>query len=163
MSVVSKVGGVAAGIATKKIADDIIDNEGEDKSFLKSAGTTVAGVAVGRMVDDALDGDNDKEEKEKEGKGIGTAVKIGGAVAAAAAVKAAHDTKEIKEMMKDDQKKGKANPFAGTAFQKKNDKVKKPESSFEQLTQQVQQNIQSDINGKGLNQMGTEQEQEMFV
>ena len=173
MGLISKAAGVGAGIAAKKVADDIIDNEGKDKSLLKSAATLGAGVLAYKAVDDALDKDDDNG-KDKNGSFIGGAAVGAGAVIAGSAIKNRFDgdnqERDIHEQMKADMKadmKQEDNNIdtakqvnyqqqmmgkKESAFEKEKNKDPKykMQSSFEQAVNEQSDYIQTNAAQKGL-------------
>ena len=173
MGLISQAAGIGAGIAAKKVADDVIDNEGKDKSLLKSAATLGAGVLVYKKVEDALDGE-DNGKKDKNGSFLGGAAMGAGAVLAGNAIKNRFDgddqERDIHEQMKADMKadmKQEDNTLdtakqvnyqeqmmgkQESAFEKEKQKdpTYKMQSSFEQAVNEQSDYLQMNAAQKGL-------------
>lgn len=137
--VVAEVGG---GIATKKVVDKVLDNEGEDKSLGKTAVSVGAGIAAAKVIDNAMD--KKDEKKESKGNGVATAASV---VAAGAAVKAAMDVKEVKE---NQQNAARVNQFQAYQGTKAKQIENNPPSSFQTMIKQQQANIQQEADGAGM-------------
>ena len=139
--VVAEVGG---GIATKKVVDKVLDNEGDNKSLGKTAVSVGAGLAAAKVIDDAMD----KKEDEKESKGSGVAT-VAGVVAAGAAVKAAMDVKEMKENQAQ-QNVARTNQFQAYQGTQAKQIENNPPSSFQTMIKQQEANIQQEADGAGM-------------
>ena len=108
---------VAGGIVTKKAMDKVLDNEGEDKSFVKSAAGVGAGLVAAKVIDDTIDKRKEAKEQEGEKQGLGFVKSAAlGAGAGFAATTLLHNKDDIKKMTQQDVKDTsmleRANPFA---------------------------------------------------
>ena len=140
--VVAEVGG---GIATKKVVDKVLDNEGDNKSLGKTAVSVGAGIAAAKVIDNAMD---KKEEKhEEKGSSVG---KVAGVVAAGAAVKAAMDVNEMKKNQEAQNAANRVNPFQEYQGTPAKQIENNPPSSFQAMMNQQQANIQQEVDGAGM-------------
>jgi hypothetical protein len=157
--VVAEVGG---GIATKKVVDNLLDNEGDNKSLGKTALSVGAGIAAAKVIDNAMDNDNKEEQHEAKGSGIGT---VAGVVAAGAAVKAAMDVNSMKKEMAEQDGTERANPFQdyeATSVAPKQIE-NNAQNSFQALMRQQENNLQQTADNRGMNLEGADLDAEFSV
>ena len=160
---------VAGGIVTKKAMDKVLDNEGEDKSFVKSAAGVGAGLVAAKVIDDTIDKRKEAKEQEGEKQGLGFVKSAAlGAGAGFAATTLLHNKDDIKKMTQQDVKDTsmleRANPFAQQQPQLETGINQQfQNSSFMEAIQQQQGNLQQAVDGKGMNEQAAETGQEFSV
>lgn len=160
---------VAGGIATKKVMDKVLDNEGEDKSVLKSVAGVGAGLAAAKVIDDTIDRRQEAKAMQGEKQGLGFVKSAAlGAGAGFAATTLLHNKDDIKQMtqqdMKDTSVRGHVNPFLEQQPQLEtgiNEQFQN--SSFMEAVKQQQNNLQQAVDGKGMNEQAAENGQEFSV
>lgn len=166
MGVGKTVATVGGGIAAGKVINEVLDNEGDEKSVGKTVAAVGGGVVAAKLISGAMDETKEKKKEDKEAESKDddkgdTLTKVASVVAAGSAVKAAMDTSDMKKMMKENQTPAQ-NPFA-KGVSAPQGQLEGQTNSFQAAVSAQQNNIQKNVDAKGLNNNGLETEQEYNV